>query len=300
MTTLSQLRTFQTVARLNSFSRAAEELHLTQPAVSAQIVALENTLKIKLFDRMGKKIALTEPGCVALSCAEDIHMRVGQMQRELEDLGELNAGTLHIGASLLVGVYLMPEILARFREKYPRVKLIVSVDPARHVIDMTLRNELDIAIIGEGAPVNDERIAIKPILCDELVVIVPPGHALAGAESISPAELERESFVLPGRDSACGESIHEQISAAGITLQSVLEFGNTGAVKRAVEAGLGISIVSRYAVLRELQEGRLKYLRISGVKLDRQLLLCWHHGKRFSKLTTVFVQFVQKYMNTLQ
>ena len=299
MMTLSQLRTFRAVARLNSFSRAAEELHLTQPAVSAQIVALENTLKIKLFDRMGKKIALTEPGSAVLACAEDISLRVSQMQRELEDLGELNAGTLHIGASMLVGVYLMPQMLARFRDRYPLVKLVVSVDPARHVIDMTLRNELDIGIVGEGVPVTDERIAIKPVLNDELVVIVPPGHPLAGQVSISATELEGEAFVMPAKDSAHSESIFEHISAAGIKLNSVMEFGNTGAVKRAVEAGLGISIVSRFAVTRELQDGRLKCLRVSGVKLDRQLLLCWHHGKRFSKLTSAFIQFVQKYMSEL-
>ena len=299
MMTLSQLRTFQTVARLNSFSRAADELHLTQPAVSAQIVALENTLKVKLFDRMGKKIALTEPGCVVLSCAEGIDFRVSQMFRELEDLSGLNSGTLHIGASLLVGVYLMPQIIARFKEKYPLIKLVVNVDPARQIVDMTLRNALDIAVIGEGSPIADDRIAVKPILTDELVVIVPPSHALANAETISPAELEHEAFILPARDSACAESIIERLRTAGITLRSALEFGNTGAVKRAVEAGLGISIVSRYAVMRELEDGRLTCLRITGVKLDRQLLLCWHHGKRFSGITTAFVQFIQKYMHAL-
>lgn len=299
MMTLSQLRTFQTVARLNSFSRAAEELHLTQPAVSAQIVALENALKIKLFERMGRKIALTESGRVALSCAVDIHLRVGQMQRELEDLGELNTGSLHIGASLVVGVYLLPEILARFKEKYPRVELVVRVDPARHVINMILRNELDLGIIGEGAPVTDERIAFKPILRDDLIVIVPNNHPLAEAGSISPAQLETLPFVLPTKDSASSESILEQISAAGITLHSMLELGNVGAVKRAVEAGLGVSIVSRFAVLRELQEGRLKRLRISGVKLERQLSLCWHNGKPFSRLTTTFIHFIQEHMKAL-
>lgn len=297
--TLSQLRTFQAVARLNSFSRAAEELHLTQPAVSAQIVALENALKVKLFERMGKKIALTESGRVALSCAEDIRVRIGRMQRELEDLGELNAGSLHIGASLVVGVYLLPEILARFKDKYPRVELVVRVDPARQILDMILRNELDLGIIGEGAPVTDERIAVKPIHRDELIVIVPGNHPLAGAGSITRAELAETPFVLPAKDSASSESILEQLHAEKITLHSVLELGNVGAVKRAVEAGMGASIVSRYAVLRELEDGRLKCLRVSGVKLERQLALCWHHGKSFSRVTTAFIQFIQKYMKTL-
>lgn len=299
MMTLSQLRTFQTVARLNNFSRAADVLHMTQPAVSAQIVALENALRIKLFERMGKKIALTEAGRVALSCAEDIRLRVDQMRTELEDLGELNAGSLNIGASLIVGVYLLPEVLARFQEEYPRVKLAVKVEPAWHIVNLILRNELDVGIIGEGTPVTDERLVVKPILRDELIVIVPPNHPLAEAGGISFAELAGMPFVLPAKNSASGECIQVRLAAEGITLHSVMELGNVGAVKRAVAAGMGVSIVSRYAVMRELQDGNLKCLRVSGVKLERQLSLCWHLGRPFSKLTTAFIRFIEKHMNAL-
>ena len=299
MLTLSQLRTFQTVARLNSFSRAADELHLTQPAVSSQIVALENALKVKLFDRLGKTIALTQSGCVVLSCAEDLHQRLGEMQRELDDLGELKSGTLNIGASLLVGVHVLPEMLASFKKKWPLINLVVRVLPARQVIDLIVRNELDIGLIGEGVHISDERIATKPILEDELVVILPPDHPLADKEAVSIQELGDEAFVLPDRDSASGESLREGIRAAGIQLYSVLEFGTTGAVKRAVEAGLGISVVSRYAVLREIQDGRLKFARLKDSNLDRQVLLCWHNGRRFSKSTETFIGFSQQYVKTI-
>ena len=299
MLTLSQLRTFQTVARLNSFSRAADELHLTQPAVSSQIVALENALKVKLFDRLGKTIALTQSGCVVLSCAEDLHQRLGEMQRELDDLCELKSGTLNIGASLLVGVHVLPEMLASFKKKWPLINLVVRVLPARQVIDLIVRNELDIGLIGEGVHISDERIATKPILEDELVVILPPDHPLADKEAVSIQELGDEAFVLPDRNSASGESLHEGIRAAGIQLYSVLEFGTTGAVKRAVEAGLGISVVSRYAVLREIQDGRLKFARLKDSNLDRQVLLCWHNGRRFSKSTETFIGFSQQYVKTI-
>ena len=299
MLTLSQLRTFQTVARLNSFSHATDELHLTQPAVSSQIVALENALKVKLFDRLGKTIALTQRGCVVLSCAEDLHQRLGEMQRELDDLGELKSGTLNIGASLLVGVHVLPEMLASFKKKWPLINLVVRVLPARQVIDLIVRNELDIGLIGEGVHISDERIATKPILEDELVVILPPDHPLADKEAVSIQELGDEAFVLPDRNSASGESLHEGIRAAGIQLYSVLEFGTTGAVKRAVEAGLGISVVSRYAVLREIQDGRLKFARLKDSNLDRQVLLCWHNGRRFSKSTETFIGFSQQYVKTI-
>ena len=299
MLTLSQLRTFQTVARLNSFSRAADELHLTQPAVSSQIVALENALKVKLFDRLGKTIALTQSGYVVLSCAEDIYQRLGEMQRELDDLGELKSGTLNIGASLLVGVHVLPEMLASFKKKWPLINLVVRVLPARQVIDLIVRNELDIGLIGEGVHISDERIATKPILEDELVVILPPDHPLADKETVSIQDLEDEAFVLPDRDSASGESLYEGIRAAGIQLYSVLEFGTTGAVKRAVEAGLGISVVSRYAVLREIQDGRLKFVRLKDSHLDRHVLLCWHNGRRFSKSAETFIGFSQQYVKTI-
>lgn len=270
-------------------------MFLTQPAISAQIAALEVSLKIKLFDRMGKKITLTESGHIALACAEDIGARLRQMQRELEDIGELNTGRLTIGASMVVGVYLLPEVLARFKQQYPRIELTVKVEPARQIVDRILRNEIDVAIIGEVARFAIDRIAFKPILQDELIVIAPPHHPLTEAGFISPGELAGMPFVLPARDSASGESIHDQIAAAGITLNSVIELGNTGAVKHAVEAGLGISIVSRLAVLRELQDGRLCSLRISGVTLERQIGLCWHHEKPFSRLTTAFISFIQTY-----
>jgi DNA-binding transcriptional LysR family regulator len=300
MMTLAQLRTFRTVARLNNFSRAAEELHLTQPAISAQVVALEEALKTKLFDRMGKRIALTEQGRAVLAAAEDIANRLEQMQREIEDLGTAGGGHLRMGASLVVGVYLLPELLAQFKSRFPRVELTVRIDPARQIIDMVLRNELDLAIIGEGSRLEDERVAIKPLLRDELVVIVPANHALAEAGTVSLSELAELPFVLPARDSASAESMFEQLRAEGISLKSVLELGNVGAVKHAVEAGLGVSIVSRFAVQHELADGRLCSVQVAGMHLERDLSLCWHQDKPFSKTTTAFVRFLSQHLEQSQ
>lgn len=299
MMTLAQLRTFRTVARLNNFSRAAEELHLTQPAISAQVVALEESLKTRLFERMGKRIAITEQGRAVLAAAEDIANRIEQMQREIDDLGTAAGGHLRMGASLVVGVYLLPELLAQFKTRFPRVELTVRIDPARQIIDMVLRNELDLAIIGEGSRLEDERIAIKPLLRDELIVIVPANHALANVGVVSLAELAEMPFVLPARDSASAESMLEQLRAEGISLKSVLELGNVGAVKHAVEAGLGVSIVSRYAVQHELVDGRLRSLRLEGMRLERDLSLCWHHEKPFSKTTTAFVRFLSQHLDEI-
>jgi DNA-binding transcriptional LysR family regulator len=292
MMTLAQLRTFQTVARLNSFSRAAEELHLTQPAVSAQVDALETTLKVKLFDRIGKKITLAEAGYAALKAADEILNRVAELQRELADLSGLKGGALCIGASEVVGGYLLPELLGRFSREYPNIELTMRVEPARRIIDMLLANVLDVAIVGEGTAITDERIAVKPILLDELIVVVPSNHILSQRKSIPAAHLTDMPVIFPRKDSASSTSVVEQLAAKGVKLNSVMELGNVGAVKRAVEAGLGISIVSRHAVVHELADGRLKSVQISGMKLTRQIDLCWHHGKRFSKPTEAFIKFI--------
>jgi len=292
MMTLGQLHTFQTVARLNSFSRAAEELHLSQPAVSAQVVALEAALKVQLFDRIGKKIALAEAGQVVLRAAEELLNRVAELERELADLRELKSGTLTIGASQVVGVYLLPELLGRFKLKCPLIDLTMRVESARRIIDMLLGSELDVAIIGEGPLITDERIAVKPILNDEMILIVPGHHILAQRKSIQATHLKEMPFLLPRKDSASSTSILEQLAAKDVVLHSVMELGNVGAVKRAVEAGLGISIVSRYAVMHELADGRLKSVNITGMKLARQISLCWHHGKRFSRPTAAFIDFL--------
>jgi DNA-binding transcriptional LysR family regulator len=298
MTTLSQLRTFQTVARLNSFSRAAQELHLTQPAVSAQIGALESALRIRLFERNGKTITLTEPGRIALAGAQDIGERLAQMRRELDELGEVLAGRLQIGASMVAGVYFLPEVLARFKDLYPEAELSLKVEPGRQIIDQIQRNELDVALVGEVAGSTDSHVAFKPILQDELIVVAPPDNPLAEAGVIQLDALAELPFVLPESHSASGESIYDQLRAAGITLKSVIELGNTGAVKHAVMAGLGLSIISHMAVVRELEEGKLCSLRIADLALHRQFGLSWNHEKPFSRLTSAFIGFVQTYAKT--
>lgn len=296
MMTLAQLRTFLTAARHMSFSRAAEELHLTQPAVSAQIVALETALKARLFDRSGRKIALTDAGRIAVAAAEDILRRIDQFEGELADLLTPGAGSLKIGASHVVGIYLLPALLADFRLRYPDSELVVRVDTGHKIIEQLLRNELDLALVGSGAALHDERLASKSIARDRLVLIAPPGHPLADAGVVSPEALAELPFVSPARDSASAETLIEHLREAGINLNTVIEMGNVGAVKRAVESGLGVSIISHLAVERELLDGRLVSLSVAGVPFDRDLLLCWHHDRRFSKLATLFLRYLQSHL----
>lgn len=298
--TLYQLQTLRMAARLKSFTRAAEALHLTQPAVSAQIVALEKEFKVKLFDRVGKTVTLTEAGQVMLSATEDILGRVEDVRRAFEDLEGLGRGKIAIGASVVVGIYLLPEILGRFKKKHPAIDLVLDIDYARHVVEEVLNQRVDIGIIGEGVPVTDERIVVKTFAEDELVVITSKRHAWAKRPVVAPSELARQPFIIPERGSATQESGFRFLEALGIKLNVTMELGNIEGVKKAVEADLGISIVSRCAVLKEVEAKRLRMMRLEGMALKRHLNFIWRKGKHLSKATNVFMEFFAANLATIK
>jgi DNA-binding transcriptional LysR family regulator len=287
--TLDQLRTFRAVARLQSFTRAAESLRLTQPAVSAQIVALEGRLKARLFDRIGKRIVLTEAGRIVLDGAEAILRQVAEMRQSLDDLEGLRRGTLTLGASLVVGIYLLPEILGRFKKQYPQVEVRLRIEYARKIIEEVAISAIDLGIVGEGLPVTDSRLVVKPFRKDELVVIVSARHPWASRRRISPAELAREPFIIPENTLATSEIVLRQLGAAGIRLNTVMELGNIEAVKKAVEANLGVSIMSQCAISGEVAARQLTALRVAGVTLQRDMSVVWRKDQHLSRATEAFL-----------
>jgi DNA-binding transcriptional LysR family regulator len=298
--TLVQLRTFQRVAQLKGFTRAAKELQLTQPAVSAQIDALEREFGVRLFDRIGRGATLTAAGEIVLEAATGILRHLDEMQQALDDLAGLARGTLRLGASLVIGVYLLPAILGRFQREHPKIRVALRIEYAQRIVEEVLAGALDLGIIGEGIPIADERLVVEPFLKDELVVVVPPGHAWSGRRQVRPAELSNEPFVLPGKDLATAEFILREVEAAGIALNVALEFGNMEAAKKAVEAGLGISIISRCAILEELKAGRLMALRVTGMPLKRNLSFIWRRGRHASTLARTFREFFVTHLDAVE
>lgn len=294
MVTLAQLRTFTTVATLNSFSRGAEALHLTQPAVSAQIQALEHKLNTQLFDRNGKHISLSAQGRIVLRAAEEITARLAAMEQELADLLQARIGRLTIGASQAVGSYLLPELLAHFGRDKPGIEVSVCIERARRVFELLADGEVDCALVAEGIPVTDKRIAVRPLLQDELTLVVPAGHYLAQLERVPIEQLAQMTLLLTQRGSASSEHVLEALADAGVRPLMVRELGNISAVKRAVEAELGVSIVSRLAVSQEIRSGRLSSVPLGARDLVRRILLCWHHSRPMSKATEAFVAFLHR------
>jgi len=289
--TLEQLKSFAAVARCGSFTRAAEELHLTQPAVSAQILALERDYDARLLDRIGKRVEITEPGRVVLAAAQDVLRRVDELGEEMRDIEGLQRGRLRLGASLIVGIYLLPEAIGRFKRDYPKLELSLRIEYARRIAERVLAGDVDLGIIGEGAPIADERLVVEPFAPDELVLIVDPGHRWARRKRVAARELAGESFIISEKGSATQEIIVSRLADAGARLDIAMELGNIEAVKRAVEAGLGISIMSRCAIERDVKEGRLAAIRLADVKMGRSLSFVRRRGQRASRAARAFMEF---------
>lgn len=289
--TLEQLKSFLAVTRCGSFTRAAEEMHLTQPAVSAQVVALERDYDARLLDRIGKRVEITEAGRVVRAAAEDIMRRIEELGEEMRDLEGLKRGRLRLGASLIVGIYLLPEAIGRFKRDYPQLELTLRIEYARHIVEQVLAGNIDLGIIGEGNPIADERLVVEPFAPDELVLIVDPAHRWARLKTVSAKELAGESFIISEKGSATQEMIVRRLSEVGAKLDIAMELGNIEAVKRAVEAGLGISIMSRCAIERDVEEGRLKSLRLSDAQMGRNLSFVRRRGQRASNAARAFMDF---------
>ena len=289
--TLRQLRTFKTVADLNSFSLAATRLKLSQPSVSYQVKELEEALGVPLLDRLGKRIQLTEAGTLLYGYARRILDVLDEATIAVEELRGIKRGTLRVGASTTVGIYLLPAALGAFKKLHPGLVISLEIGTRARVQEMVLRNELDLAVVGPA--LKDPDLAITAFLTDELVVVAPAGHSLAGHRHLSLKDLADQPFVM--REAASGSrwSLEKATRKAGVKLTVAMELGSNGAIKHAVESGLGLAVLSRYACTLELSSGRLVELDVRGFPIRRD----WHivHLKRrkLPATVTTFIDFLK-------
>ena len=285
--TLRQLRTFKTVADLSSFSLAASRLKLSQPSVSYQVKELEEALGLPLLDRLGKRVQLTEAGALLYGYARRMLEVLDDATVALEEMRGIKRGTLRVGASTTVGIYLLPAALGAFKKLHPGLVISLEIGTRARVQDQVLSNELDLAVVGPA--LKDPDLAIIPFLADELIVVAPAGHPLAGRRNLSLKDLADQPFVM--REAASGSrwSLEKEARKAGVKLIVAMELGSNGAIKHAVESGLGLAVISRYACALELSSGRLVELGVRGFPIKRD----WHivHLKR-RKLPTSVVEFI--------
>jgi DNA-binding transcriptional LysR family regulator len=287
---LNALKIFHVTARMKSFTRAAEVLCLTQPGISKYIKDLETYYGVQLFDRMGKSVALTQAGEILLARVDDVFHTIEQVKLEIEDLQGLSRGMIRLGASITNGIYVLPEILGRFRSLYPHIGISLDIALNRQTVESLIRNDIDIGFL--GALVADERIRAVPFLKDELVVIVPAGHPWALQDTVRPHDLAKEPFIISRPGSGTRRIIDERLKLAGVVLENVMEFGHSEAVKKAVETGLGVSILSRLAIAREERLGVIRGLRIDGIDMQRIFYFAHRKDKYLSAAAKAFLQHV--------
>lgn len=276
-----------------SFSRAAEELSISQPGVSFHIKALEREYGASLFERVGKRLYLTDAGRTLAAAVQRMSLLEEETRVAMEELKGLQSGLLVVGASATIGIYLLPEVLGEFRKRHPGIKVSLRVGNKRHTIERLVRNELDFGLV--AGPVENPLLVTEPYLEDELVVIVSPQHRFAGETVIHPGELRRETFLVREEGSGTQELMEQRLQQLGIAPADTMQLGSTEAIKQAVAANLGISTASRYSVEAELASGRLHTANVPALNMHRRLLLLHHKDKRLSKTAVAFRLLLQEY-----
>jgi DNA-binding transcriptional LysR family regulator len=287
MINLDQLRIFQAVAQSRSFTHAAQLVHLTQPGISKHIKQMEAYFGAQLFDRSGKKVALTESGEILFEATQEIMAIVGAAELRIDDLKGLRGGRLRLGSSFPVGVYLLPIVLAEFRRRYPAVEVTLDISLSERIEAKLLANELDLGLVSYDA--RNPRLLTKAFMTDELIAIVPPHHTWARKRQIKPQDLTGETFIVAAQGAGTRAVVEERLKAQGIVLANVLDFGNLEGVKHAVEAGLGISIQAKSVVQRELTAGSLRDIELAGMDASIQFFYTRRKNSHLSNAAKALV-----------
>jgi len=283
--TLRHLRIFEAVARNNSISRAAAELHLTQPAVSMQIKQLEEQIGLPLIEQVGKKLFLTEAGHELRGHARGIASRMIDLNESMDQFRGLERGVLRL-AVVSTANYFLPQIIAQFSRRHPGVRVSLQVANREYVMSALADNTTDLAIT--GLPPDSGDVVGQYFMDNPLVVIAAPDHPMAGQTSIPLARLAEETLVVREPGSGTRAAMERHFTAHGIAMRTGCELGTNEALKQAVRAGLGIGLVSAQTIELELLAGCLVVLPVEGFPIIRQWFVVNRTNKRLSAAARVF------------
>ncbi len=287
----AQLRVFIAVATQRNFTRAAENLYMAQPSVSAVIAKLEQTLGQVLFEQIGKKVCLTEAGEILLDYAKRILDLSEETDEALKEFEEPGAGRLLLGASNTIGIYLLPAAIARFKQSYPKVSVFIGIGNTNEIEVGLLSNRLDFGLVA-GCPEHQD---LRPshFLRDKLVLIVPAGHPRAREGAIKVADLAQEPFIIRERAATTRSTVERELKRLGVAPKVTMEVANNEAVKQAVAAGIGVSIVSELTIAPELALGSIAKLEIEGATFERDFYLVVHKDKHCSPTVREFLNHLR-------
>jgi len=290
-----RLQVFHTVARLLSFTKAAESLHMTQPAVTFQVRQLEEYFNTRLFDRTHNRISLTEAGARVYEYADKIFVLYAEMENSVREMTGEISGALTIGASTTIAEYMLPALLGDFKAKYPDVGIHLKVSNTDGIVGMVENNTIDLGVV--EAPVANRNLVVEMCRADHLVAIVPPGHVEAEKESVSYVDLVKYPFICREEGSGTREVINEYLgkfNEGNEGLQITMELGSPEAVKGAVEAGMGISVISRATIQKELKLGTLVAINLDP-PLQRPFSFVHQKQKFRARVMDELLEFAQAY-----
>lgn len=265
---LHPLRVFLTVAHYMSFSRAGEALHISQSAVSMHVKSLERRVGLVLFDKVGRRVVLTEAGAALLDYGHRVFALLDETRQVMDAQKGGRRGTLRVSADTTAGVYVVPQYLASFHREFPEVKIALNVVNRTQVMEHLLHREAELGIMGY-IPDAAAEWAVEPFLQNELVVIAPPDHVWRHRDGIGLSELMQDSLLVREVGSGTRQALDRLLVSHGLTLRPAMELGSNSAIKQAVVHGLGIAVLSRRVIDFEIAASRLIILDVEGFPIQR-------------------------------
>ena len=290
---LNQLKIFYLAAKHGSLSAAAESLYITQPAVTKGIQRLQEYYEIKLFNRFGKKMALTDAGEVLYGIAESIFEMENQAEESLRDFQQRKRGFIRIISSESFGSYYLPYMLNRFTRINPKIRISAEILPTDQIVEKTATLANDLGFI--SYPVPHKKLISREVLEDSYQIIVPADHPFAAKSIIEPEDLAGQSLIVHEKGSAPRKSTEEFIRRHNINVTILMEHSNNEAIKTAVEEGLGIAVITRRVVSKEIEMGSLKAIPLSDPAMSRKFYLIHHKDKYLSRPLQSLIDMVDQW-----
>jgi len=289
--TLRQLEVFEAIARLGSFTRAAEELHLTQPTVSMQIKKLTDAVGLPIYELIGKKVFLTDVGRALHVFTRELLDHFARFEMTLADMKGLKQGTLRL-AVVTTAKYFAPRLLGPFCQQYPGIEVSLKVSNRERVLERLADNQDDLYILGQ--PPGDIDVVAEPFLENPLVVLAPARHPLAGKKKIPLARLVQEPFLMRETGSGTRAATERLFSERNLRLNVRMELGSNEAIKQAIVGGLGVAVLSRHTLALDAPTGQLAVLDVENFPIVRQWYVTYPSGKQLSVVAQSFVTYLKQ------
>lgn len=287
---LNQLKIFYYAAKNGNLSTAANELFITQPAVTKGLQRLQEHYEIKFVDFVGKKLMLTDAGEVLYQIAEKIFEMEKQAEESIRDFQQRKRGQIRVLSSESFGDYYLPHIIIPFSKAYPLVRVSMNILPTEQVVEKTASLNCDLGFI--SYPVEHKKLSVREVLEDKLVIITAPNHPLAHKKNLKPKDLEGQNFIMHEKGSAPRRAIEELIRKNNISIGIPLELSSNRAIKRAVEERTGIALISRKVASEEIRAERLKAINVADPSMTRKFFLIHHKDKYISESLRLMMDMV--------